>query len=451
MKRNPKADYNAAQHVAYDQLPEVEKEKDRVHVRTMMSLLGKQGVTEDVTDMLPGFSGGWGMIFSTLGKWGIPVATFAAVAAAYGVAQAAIWLQKGHGEFGKIAAKAMQEVDKDVIYKMADKLEDLQNKALAEHIGKVKGGYRLYSHKGENLGTFDSKKAAKNHEREVQYFKHAGSQAMNEQDVVEAKTPAWLTPGKPVDYGGRIYKVQKIEGRMAHIGDETKNRFKVPLYTLYPAGQGLRSFEEDSNMPVAVDSTSPIPGVAEAHSPEEFVKNIKNATKKKIKFQVGDWVTIDPNETAGWATSGMIGKIVDLTGDGRATINVNPGGGATGVQRRLTGIDADFKIKSGGTHTVVPVKMLELLPVSLDEEGQQLHVGDPVIITGSVEFNGATGDIVEFGRSQSFVVVDLYNYGKHSFHTSNVEYNKYADRDDDEVDIMENYLQQLKRAGYDIL
>lgn len=40
MKRNPKADYNAAQHVPYDQLPEDEKEKDRVHARTMMSLLG---------------------------------------------------------------------------------------------------------------------------------------------------------------------------------------------------------------------------------------------------------------------------------------------------------------------------------------------------------------------------------------------------------------------------
>ena len=41
MKRNPKADYNAAQHVPYDQLPEDEKEKDRVHVRTLMKLMGK--------------------------------------------------------------------------------------------------------------------------------------------------------------------------------------------------------------------------------------------------------------------------------------------------------------------------------------------------------------------------------------------------------------------------
>jgi hypothetical protein len=45
---------------------------------------------------------------------------------------------------------------------------------VAEHIGKVKSGYRLYSHKGKNLGTFPSKAGAEKHEREVQYFKHKG-------------------------------------------------------------------------------------------------------------------------------------------------------------------------------------------------------------------------------------------------------------------------------------
>jgi len=39
MKRNPKADYNAAQHVPYSELPEVEKQKDRDHVDTMKSQL----------------------------------------------------------------------------------------------------------------------------------------------------------------------------------------------------------------------------------------------------------------------------------------------------------------------------------------------------------------------------------------------------------------------------
>ena len=42
MKRNPKGDWNAAQHVPYDDLPEDEKEKDRVHVRTMQQLMGQQ-------------------------------------------------------------------------------------------------------------------------------------------------------------------------------------------------------------------------------------------------------------------------------------------------------------------------------------------------------------------------------------------------------------------------
>jgi len=39
MKRNPKEDYNKDQHVTYNELPESEKEKDRVHVRTMQDLM----------------------------------------------------------------------------------------------------------------------------------------------------------------------------------------------------------------------------------------------------------------------------------------------------------------------------------------------------------------------------------------------------------------------------
>lgn len=53
------------------------------------------------------------------------------------------------------------------------------NEMLNEHIVKVKGGYRLLSHEGKNLGTFPSKSAAEKHEREVQYFKHVDEAAMN--------------------------------------------------------------------------------------------------------------------------------------------------------------------------------------------------------------------------------------------------------------------------------
>jgi len=41
MSRNPKADYNASQHVPYSKLPEEEKEKDREHVRTIKKLIGR--------------------------------------------------------------------------------------------------------------------------------------------------------------------------------------------------------------------------------------------------------------------------------------------------------------------------------------------------------------------------------------------------------------------------
>lgn len=39
MRRNPKADYNAAQHVPYDRLSEQEKQKDRDHVLIAIDLL----------------------------------------------------------------------------------------------------------------------------------------------------------------------------------------------------------------------------------------------------------------------------------------------------------------------------------------------------------------------------------------------------------------------------
>ena len=56
---------------------------------------------------------------------------------------------------------------------LKDLKADIGDEEIAEHIGRVKGGFRLYSHKGKNLGTFPSKAGAEKHEREVQYFQHA--------------------------------------------------------------------------------------------------------------------------------------------------------------------------------------------------------------------------------------------------------------------------------------
>ena len=37
------------------------------------------------------------------------------------------------------------------------------------------GKWRVYSHDGKNLGTFNSEKAARKHLREIEFFKHKGS------------------------------------------------------------------------------------------------------------------------------------------------------------------------------------------------------------------------------------------------------------------------------------
>jgi hypothetical protein len=76
---------------------------------------------------------------------------------------------------------------------------------------------------------------------------------------------------------------------------------------------------------------------------------------------------------------------------------------------------------------------------SVREGASEFGIGDPVIITGDVEFRGKTGDVREFDRDGSFVVVDLYNHGAYSFHTSDVSYNDYADEEDDEEDVAEGY------------
>ena len=67
-------------------------------------------------------------------------------------------------------------------------------------------------------------------------------------------------------------------------------------------------------------------------------------------------------------------------------------------------------------------------------EDQRLNVGDPVVVTAPNNFEGKTGEIYDFSPSGSFIIVDLYNYGKHSMHLSDVEYNQYADDQAEEDD-----------------
>ena len=82
-------------------------------------------------------------------------------------------------------------------------------------------------------------------------------------------------------------------------------------------------------------------------------------------------------------------------------------------------------------------------PKETAREGTRaLSIGDPIEVTGNVQYKGATGEITEFGQNEAFVVVNLYNHGKHSFHSSDVSFNDYAGSEDEELDNMR------RMAGY---
>ena len=82
-----------------------------------------------------------------------------------------------------------------------------------ETIRKVKGGYRLLSKKGKNLGTYPSKAGAEKRERQVQYFKHLGEVADNPYDYMRnVKTPEKRAYRFQTD-SGQLYRVQVFNRR----------------------------------------------------------------------------------------------------------------------------------------------------------------------------------------------------------------------------------------------
>ena len=105
------------------------------------------------------------------------------------------------------------------------------NEIIVEHIGKVKGGYRLYSHKGKNLGTFPSKAGAEKHEHEVQYFKHAG------ESVEEAKaTSQRLDP--------KCWKGKKIGNPKTKVKGGVRVNNCVPIEETYEGDEFYEAYGE---------------------------------------------------------------------------------------------------------------------------------------------------------------------------------------------------------------
>jgi len=93
----------------------------------------------------------------------------------------------------------------------------------------------------------------------------------------------------------------------------------------------------------------------------------------------------------------------------------------------------------GSKNSMNPNSYRKVFNSATMESAESLSIGDDVIITGNVEFNGKTGVIDSFGKDKRFVVVNLYNHGRHSFHSSDVSVNDYADSDEEESRMSEAY------------
>jgi hypothetical protein len=77
----------------------------------------------------------------------------------------------------------------------------------------------------------------------------------------------------------------------------------------------------------------------------------------------------------------------------------------------------------------------ESTQVTEAQTAEELEVGEPVKITGNVQFQGATGVIDSFGTGKRFVIVDLGEQGLRSFHSSDVSFN--AEEQEDEFEGVE--------------
>ena len=114
---------------------------------------------------------------------------------------------------------------------------------VSETIRKVKGGYRLVSHKGKNLGTYPTHAGAEKRERQVQYFKHANedSQPMSQASRELLRVARQSNP-EAIDNTDAIYAY------LSNIAKKTQENYKKVndiLRQLDPLSTELDSTERE--------------------------------------------------------------------------------------------------------------------------------------------------------------------------------------------------------------
>jgi hypothetical protein len=97
------------------------------------------------------------------------------------------------------------------------KINEFGEDCFNETIRKVKGGYRLVSKSGKNLGTYPTHSGAEKREKQVQYFKHM------------EEAPQQQQPPLPIDLNKINNLIDKLESRGVSPEDADKMRREIQL------------------------------------------------------------------------------------------------------------------------------------------------------------------------------------------------------------------------------
>jgi len=266
-----------------------------------------------------------------------------------------------------------------------------------------------------------------------QLFKRYGYEVMADAIMSVAEKNAGIEELKP----------HLVSSMMREVLDKVRNRLQEMDAHMYPSlkQQGInarRDGHKETDNPFSEGSHEYKQwqqGWREANEEEHKVRNTKSSNDTVIRASGSKQEYGDYKQWNNAAKQQGYDVYAKGAADGKYVAKVKLPGAV------FTEIVGEFDKSSGSGYLYTKSKMNEVFADQQQENfgdgrtADELNIGDDVIIAGAVQFQGATGIIDSFGRDKRFVVVNLYNHGKHSFHSSDVEGNEYADSDEEEAEL----------------
>jgi hypothetical protein len=242
--------------------------------------------------------------------------------------------------------------------------------------------------------------------------------------------------GREID--GLDSENNNLEAQLARI-QATNDRLQTTIQSMTGTKQSARTKQPTKTEPqTKTKTTGPAPATTVDLEVEKKIQGLEAQLNKleqqpqsaEVKKQIADL------ENRINALPAKAAKALNI----EPVNQVTPSKQAPRVQAPFSDLDIEppkskAKPKAKATSKAQPkatVNVDEPDLLDINEDSKKLHTGDPIVVTAPNEFEGKTGEIYDFSPSGTFVIVDLYNHGKHSMHLSDVEYNDYADQEEED-------------------